>query len=109
MPPKECAGDCRRAQVGPSIAGAAIRGQFILRKVIPALQHINWHRFLQRAPLPHAKAEDVAALRRTPILITGAGGSIGAGIALRLADESVELTLLGRNRAGTSQWGGGRS
>lgn len=76
------------------MAAAAIRGQFILRKVIPALQHINWHRFLQRAPLPHAKAEDVAALRRTPILITGAGGSIGAGFALRLADEGAELILL---------------
>lgn len=62
--------------------------------MIPALQHIDWHGFLQRAPLPQATAEDIAALRRTPILITGAGGSIGAGIALRLAQAGVELILL---------------
>lgn len=71
-----------------------ILSQFILRRVIPAFHSIDWHCFLGRAALPHASAENITSLRRTPILITGAGGSIGSGLAVRLAKAGVELILL---------------
>lgn len=61
--------------------------------VIPALQSIDWHRFLARPPLP--SPSDLAAIHDASILITGAGGSIGSALALRLAELApAHLVLL---------------
>jgi len=53
--------------------------------VIPTLQDIRWHSFLARSPLASPSPETLVALARQPILITGAGGSIGTALAKRLA------------------------
>jgi FlaA1/EpsC-like NDP-sugar epimerase len=53
--------------------------------VIPPLQDIDWHSFLARSPLPSPSHNTLQALASQPILITGAGGSIGAALAHRLA------------------------
>ena len=45
--------------------------------MIPSLADIDWHSFLARPPLPSPRSQTLAALARQPILITGAGGSIG--------------------------------
>lgn len=61
--------------------------------MIPSLQSIDWHLFLARTPLP--SSANLAALRGKSILITGAGGSIGSALALRLAQLApAELVLL---------------
>jgi FlaA1/EpsC-like NDP-sugar epimerase len=49
------------------------------------LQSIDWRGFLARHSLPSPSAEVLSALAREPILITGAGGSIGSALALKLA------------------------
>lgn len=53
--------------------------------VISPLNDLNWHSFLGRPPLPSPPPNAIEALRHQPILITGAGGSIGSALALRLA------------------------
>jgi len=68
--------------------------------VTPCQPNIDWHSFLQRAPLPRATVESIEELRQRPVLITGAGGSIGSGVARRLASEGVELILLEASEAG---------
>lgn len=68
--------------------------------MIPSLSSIDWHSFLQRAPLPSASVESIGELKKRPVLITGAGGSIGSGVARRLASEGVELILLEASEAG---------
>jgi FlaA1/EpsC-like NDP-sugar epimerase len=76
--------------------------------VIPSLESVNWRRFLARPRLPSPEVEVFDALYRQPILITGAGGSIGSALALRLAVltppallllESSESHLFALNRA----------
>ena len=63
--------------------------------MIPSLADIDWHSFLARPPLPSPRSQTLAALARQPILITGAGGSIGAALAHRLAALNPHhLTLL---------------
>jgi FlaA1/EpsC-like NDP-sugar epimerase len=52
--------------------------------VIPSLENLDWHGFLARPQLPPPSPQTLDALRRQPILITGAGGSIGSALALRL-------------------------
>ena len=52
--------------------------------VIPSLHSVDWRDFLARPPLPSPSHEDLDALRQQPVLITGAGGSIGAALALRI-------------------------
>jgi FlaA1/EpsC-like NDP-sugar epimerase len=49
------------------------------------LTGIDWHHFLARPRLPVPSTDILDALRRERILVTGAGGSIGAALALRLA------------------------
>lgn len=49
----------------------------------PALENIDWERFLGRSPLPSASTDVLSALRGESILITGAGGSIGSALAAR--------------------------
>ncbi|MGO9491780.1 MAG: polysaccharide biosynthesis protein [Terracidiphilus sp.] len=56
---------------------------------------LNWHAFLGRPTLPSMSTEDLDALAQMPTLITGAGGSIGSALALRLAHFSPpRLALL---------------
>ncbi len=59
------------------------------------LQSIDWRSFLSRPYLPPPPPEALDALRQQPIFITGAGGSIGSALALRLgAMMPPELVLL---------------
>ena len=62
--------------------------------MIPDLDSIRWHSFLARPPLASPSPSAIAALTREPILITGAGGSIGSALALRLASQGARLILL---------------
>jgi FlaA1/EpsC-like NDP-sugar epimerase len=62
--------------------------------VISSLESIDWCGFLGRPPLPAPSAEDLDAIAREKILITGAGGSIGSELALRLAAVGPDLVLL---------------
>jgi len=62
--------------------------------VIPSLQTLNWRSFLARPRLPSAPPQALATLARQPILITGAGGSIGSALALRLAALAPPVLVL---------------
>jgi FlaA1/EpsC-like NDP-sugar epimerase len=62
--------------------------------VIPALAHIDWHKFLARPPLPASSPDTVLSLACHPILVTGAGGSIGSALALSLASVGARIILL---------------
>jgi FlaA1/EpsC-like NDP-sugar epimerase len=62
--------------------------------VIPSLKALNWRGFLARPPLPSPPPEALDALLRQPILITGAGGSIGSALARRLAALAPPHLLL---------------
>jgi FlaA1/EpsC-like NDP-sugar epimerase len=62
--------------------------------VIPSLDFNDWHGFLARPMLPSPAPEVISSFIKQPILITGAAGSIGAALALRLADEGASLILL---------------
>jgi FlaA1/EpsC-like NDP-sugar epimerase len=68
--------------------------------VNPSIESIDWHGFLQREPLPCVSAEGVGELGRGPVLITGAGGSIGSAVAVRLAGVGTELILLEASESG---------
>jgi FlaA1/EpsC-like NDP-sugar epimerase len=48
------------------------------------LQNLDWRTFLARPPLPPPPADALRVLTQEPILISGAGGSIGSALALRL-------------------------
>jgi FlaA1/EpsC-like NDP-sugar epimerase len=58
------------------------------------LEYLDWHGFLARPPLPSCPLEVLDALRQEPILITGAGGSIGSALARRLAALAPPSLLL---------------
>jgi len=62
--------------------------------VIPSLETLQWHAFLGRPPLPSATPAVVSSLMQHPILITGAGGSIGSALARRLASAGARTILL---------------
>lgn len=62
--------------------------------MIPTLVHLDWYRFLSRAPLPPPSAQVLNALRDERILVTGAGGSIGSALAHRLAEIQPEQLIL---------------
>lgn len=76
---------------------------FILRRVIPPLEHIDWYRFLKRAPLACPPFRVVGDEGRAPILITGAGGSIGSALAVRLKREGASLVLLEASEAALNE------
>lgn len=58
------------------------------------LDTLNWRSFLARPRLPSPPPEVLDALYQQPILITGAGGSIGSALALRLAALMPPVLLL---------------
>jgi FlaA1/EpsC-like NDP-sugar epimerase len=62
--------------------------------VIPALEILDWSGFLARPQLPSPGPEILEQFRDLPILITGAGGSIGTALAIRLAAVTSRLVLL---------------
>jgi FlaA1/EpsC-like NDP-sugar epimerase len=62
--------------------------------VISPLNDLNWRSFLGRPPLPSLPPSGIEVLRQQPILITGAGGSIGSALALRLAALSPSKLVL---------------
>ena len=63
--------------------------------MIPSLSNFDWHSFLARPRLPSPAPEALDLLRRQPILITGAGGSIGSALAMRLGElRPTKLVLL---------------
>jgi FlaA1/EpsC-like NDP-sugar epimerase len=61
--------------------------------VIPSLKRLDWRGFLARPQLP-SPPDRLNALKQRPILITGAGGSIGSALALRLATIGVSRLVL---------------
>jgi FlaA1/EpsC-like NDP-sugar epimerase len=63
--------------------------------VIPSLENLDWRGFLARPELPPPAREALDGSRQEPILITGAGGSIGSALARRVgALGSARLVLL---------------
>jgi len=62
--------------------------------VNPLLQDLDWRGFLARPRLPFLPPQALDLLRRQPILITGAGGSIGSALALRLGTLEPEKLIL---------------
>jgi O-antigen biosynthesis protein WbqV len=62
--------------------------------VTPSLENIDWHKFLVRPHLPSPSQEPTSSIARHPVLITGAGGSIGSALALRLATQGCRTVLL---------------
>jgi FlaA1/EpsC-like NDP-sugar epimerase len=62
--------------------------------VIPSLKSLDWRGFLARPPLPSPPPVRLNALKQRPILITGAGGSIGSALALRLGTIGAERLIL---------------
>jgi FlaA1/EpsC-like NDP-sugar epimerase len=62
--------------------------------VTSSLEKLNWRSFLARPRLPSPPPEVLDALYQEPLLITGAGGSIGSALALRLATLSPSMLLL---------------
>jgi FlaA1/EpsC-like NDP-sugar epimerase len=62
--------------------------------VLSSLQNVDWYSFLERPRLPSPTQAALDALRREPILITGAGGSIGSALALRLGSLSPHKLIL---------------
>ena len=60
----------------------------------PSLANIDWQAFLGRGPIAAPSPQSLRNLQNQPILITGAGGSIGSALALRLAAEGCRIVLL---------------
>ena len=58
------------------------------------LATIDWHSFLGRPPLPSPSSTRLEAVTHVPFLITGAGGSFGSALALRLTARDARLILL---------------
>ncbi len=64
-------------------------------RVTVSLETLDWHSFLARPPLTAPAPETLRTLAGASILVTGAGGSIGAALALRLTALSpARLVLL---------------
>ena len=62
--------------------------------VLSSLEQLDWSGFLARPCIPSPPARSLAALRSASVLITGAGGSIGSALALRLATLAPSRMLL---------------
>jgi FlaA1/EpsC-like NDP-sugar epimerase len=57
-------------------------------------EDIDWHSFLGRPPLPSLARNALSYLSRDPILITGAGGSIGSALSRRLVKSGCKVITL---------------
>jgi FlaA1/EpsC-like NDP-sugar epimerase len=62
--------------------------------VIPSLETIDWHSFLARPAFNAPSPEMISSLIQQPVLVTGAGGSIGSALAVRLASHGAHIILL---------------
>ena len=62
--------------------------------VQPIEESVDWYRFLARPRLPVANSAAEDILRGKSILVTGAGGSIGSSLAVRLARLSLHKLVL---------------
>ena len=62
--------------------------------VTQSLETLDWRGFLARPHLPSPPREALETLARNPILITGAGGSIGSALALNLSAITPKIVLL---------------
>jgi len=62
--------------------------------VATSLETLDWHVFLARPRLPAPSPHALDKLCGERILVTGAGGSIGAALALRLASLEPEQLIL---------------
>jgi FlaA1/EpsC-like NDP-sugar epimerase len=62
--------------------------------VIQKLKTLDWRSFLARPRLPSPPLEALDALYQQAILVTGAGGTIGSALALRLGNLSPSALLL---------------
>ncbi|MGA9588159.1 MAG: polysaccharide biosynthesis protein [Terracidiphilus sp.] len=60
----------------------------------PIVGSLDWYGFLARPHLPAPSPDTISSLIHHPILITGAGGSIGSALALRLAANGAHIILL---------------
>lgn len=60
----------------------------------PSLETLDWHAFLARPRLAAPEPKALDSLCGARILITGAGGSIGSALALRLAALKPEKIIL---------------
>ncbi|HWT65426.1 MAG TPA: polysaccharide biosynthesis protein [Terracidiphilus sp.] len=59
-----------------------------------SLETIDWYSFLARPQLPFPPPATLDKLRGSRILITGAGGSIGTALALRIATLEPKILVL---------------
>ena len=62
--------------------------------VVPSLDCIDWRDFLWRPLFSQPSPQILDSFADTPLLITGAGGSIGSALALRLARTGPSLMVL---------------
>ena len=62
--------------------------------MIPSLKRLSWRSFLARPRLPSPSPEVLDMLYRQPMLVTGAGGSIGSALAVRLAALAPSMLVL---------------
>lgn len=62
--------------------------------MIPPLSSLDWRSFLARPRLPSPSMDALDSLYNQSILITGAGGTIGSALALRLGNLAPSSLLL---------------
>ena len=62
--------------------------------MIPTLENLDWRSFLGRPAVQPPRQDVLDEFHKQPILITGAGGSIGASLALRLGALTLPNLIL---------------
>lgn len=75
-------------------ATPAVLHSYYTQAVTAAANAIDWYDFLARPGLPGPAAEALDRLRDARIVVTGAGGSIGSALSLRLASLGPRRLLL---------------